>query len=309
MRSSTRRSRASSQKRSCSRASSAPIINEQSPAADKRSRALYLSGKIMSRESILKKVQGLPSHPIAFQAQWDGDSDGWFVYFEAITEDGLSHHIGSLRYGSDLRLFNGQVPPWPEAVVAQQIGEEFAKRYGAEFYFPSPNHPEIDCPEWNERHLGILCRRCSIPLLPDSYGGKNGICHSCGIVEEQEQREAAWTDEERAGPRCHMCGNPATGEFNQGPACQRCVDKYMVSQCEGCGATLTSTKSSGPRPFCSDCLIQKLVQSLTETQKEAIRESLPQGKLRAMSSTMKIVGCSLYEARDIVDIFSQPTEK
>jgi hypothetical protein len=76
----------------------------------------------MSRKSILAKVEALSSSPTVFQALWDGDSNGWFVRFSTITNDGQSHPLDVLSDGGDIRLFNGQVPSWTEAIAAGNWG-------------------------------------------------------------------------------------------------------------------------------------------------------------------------------------------
>jgi hypothetical protein len=111
------------------------------------------------REQILANAAALPQSLVAFEALWDGDSDGWYVVLSAIlkSEDGYrAQGLGALQDGGDMRLFNGQVPPWGEALLAQQFGEEPARKFGVPFYFPSPNHPEEDCPRWWERDQGYL---------------------------------------------------------------------------------------------------------------------------------------------------------
>jgi hypothetical protein len=89
----------------------------------------------------------LPGKHVAVQVLWDGDSDGWFVDVEVVTagpeQEGefVAQRLGSLRYGGDIRLFRGEVPPWPEAVVAQRAGKEVADALGLDFYFPELASP------------------------------------------------------------------------------------------------------------------------------------------------------------------------
>jgi hypothetical protein len=119
-----------------------------------------------SREEILSKADDLSGAPVAFEAFWDGDSIGWFVTLSAVLrarEGYTNHYLCGLRDGGDIRLFNGQVPPWPEARLAQEVGTELARRFGVPFYFPSPDHPEDQCPGWAERDQGYPCRRCGPP--------------------------------------------------------------------------------------------------------------------------------------------------
>lgn len=60
------------------------------------------------------------------------------------------------------RLFKGQAPPWGEARCATEFGQALATSLGVPFYFPSPDHPEVDCPRWWERDQGTPCCGCGI---------------------------------------------------------------------------------------------------------------------------------------------------
>lgn len=250
----------------------------------------------MSREEILTKLQVLDALPVAFQALWDGDTTGWFIRFSAVTQDGQTHPLGGFSEGSDIRLFNGQVPPWPEALAAQQLGRELASRYGAEFYFPSPDYPEDDCPAWKDRDKGYPCRRCAIWLLQRRDCPWYGMCYHCHLDEERERREAQWTPEQRSGPRCHICGDPATSELNGGPVCAGCFDRYEVYNCEHCGCPCMISKSVPHSSVCRRCECQIAIDALTPHQRSIIRAAMAKGRLQGIQTAMDAMGCSLYDA-------------
>lgn len=231
----------------------------------------------MDREQILAKVSSLKSIPIAIQALWDGDSAGWYVWLSAITDDNQLLQLGSISEGGDIRLFNGQVPPWPEAAAAQQLGNELVETYGIEFFFPSPEHPEDDCPDWRDRNKGYPCRRCGILLLQRSDCLWYGLCYYCHLKEEREQREAKWTAEERAGPRCHICGNPAKKELDARQVCADCFDKYEVYSCANCDGVTLLVKSIGHTSLCGSCEVRKALALLTVQQRNSIRDALLKG--------------------------------
>lgn len=259
----------------------------------------------MSREQILAKVDSLKSTPIAIEALWDGDSTGWFVCFAVITADSQTHPLGVLSDGGDIRLFNGEVPPWPEAAAAQQLGNELAERFGAEFYFPSPEHPEDDCPSWHDRTKGHPCRRCGILLLQRSPCPWRGICYHCHLDEEREQRDAQWTPEQRAGRRCHICGKPATKDLNGGPACADCFDKYEFYTCERCNGVTMILRSIDHSALCSRCDLQKSIDSLTDTQRSTIRNAIVKGRFNGIQSAMEVMKCSLHEADYVVHLLGE----
>lgn len=53
-----------------------------------------------------------------------------------------------MRDGGDIRLFNGQVPPWPETQRATEQGQALAQQIGVPLHFTSPGMPDIDLPRW-----------------------------------------------------------------------------------------------------------------------------------------------------------------
>jgi hypothetical protein len=154
---------------------------------------------MLTREQLLTRADELPPNPVAVEAWWDGDSGGWFVVLDAVYADRgwfrssyRAVNIGCLRGdGGDLRLFNGAVPPWPEARLAAEAGREVAGRLGVPFYFPSPDHPEEDCPRWPDRHRGRPCRRCGIPLLQPEPCRSPGVCYYCLRAEVREAKTPA----------------------------------------------------------------------------------------------------------------------
>lgn len=260
------------------------------------------SNGVLSREQILAMVDALKSTPIAIEALWDGDSTGWFVRLAAITADSKTHPLGVMSDGGDIRLFNGQAPPWPEAAAAHELGNELAQRFGAEFYFPSPQHPENDCPSWHERTKGYACRRCGILLLQRDPCPWRGVCYFCHLDEDRERRDAKWTSAERAGPRCGICGDPATKELNAHPACAECFDKYEVYACERCKGVTTILKSVGHSSLCTRCELQKSFDSLTEAQRNVIQGAIAKGYFNGVDAAMNVMKCSLHEAAYVVRV-------
>jgi hypothetical protein len=101
--------------------------------------------------TLIGRVQALPGRPAAIEAFWDGDTDGWFVVLAAATiEPEAEADLAFLRHGGDLRVFNGQVPPWPEAQEAQATGQALAEHFGVPFHFASPDVPDDAAPRWRE---------------------------------------------------------------------------------------------------------------------------------------------------------------
>jgi hypothetical protein len=100
-------------------------------------------------EDLATAIQACPDEPAAIEVLWDGDSEGWMVRLLAVTlEPRTELHLATVQHGTDLRLFNGEVPPWPEAVEASTVGRRLAERLGIPFYFASPEKPDNDAPRW-----------------------------------------------------------------------------------------------------------------------------------------------------------------
>jgi hypothetical protein len=151
---------------------------------------------IPTQKALLEKAAKCPVPPVAIEAFWEGDTSGWFVVLTLIFMEKSASGSQNNEYelavmrGSDgdLRIFNGLVPPWPEAERAREVGQELATQLRIPFYFPSPNHPEEECPRWWEKDQGYPCRLCSIPLLQHDPCPWRGICYHCHLEEERAKR-------------------------------------------------------------------------------------------------------------------------
>ena len=103
----------------------------------------------LNLDVLIEQISALPHPPDAIEALWDGDTDGWFVCLAAVTRrPKVMHELAVIRQGTDIRIFYGEVPPWPEAHEAATIGRALAERLGVPFHFASPDGPNIDVPRW-----------------------------------------------------------------------------------------------------------------------------------------------------------------
>ena len=103
----------------------------------------------LNLDVLIEQIAALPHPPDAIEALWDGDTDGWFVCLAAVTlRPKVEHELALIRHGTDMRIFNGQVPPWPEALEAATIGRALAERLGVPFHFASLDSPGTDSPRW-----------------------------------------------------------------------------------------------------------------------------------------------------------------
>jgi len=107
----------------------------------------------VSFENLMARIEKLEGTPACIQAIWDGDTQGWYVWLSVVVRINgkfKEEDLGPIRYGGDIRLFRGEVPPWPEAAYAQDVGKRLAEHFGTVFYFPSPEEPDTDQVGWIE---------------------------------------------------------------------------------------------------------------------------------------------------------------
>jgi hypothetical protein len=104
---------------------------------------------------LVTKLQAISEPVAAIEALWDGDTQGWLVMLVAVIERPSRRHprfdevtLALLRHSGDIRLFNGEVPPWPEAAEAAEKGEALATALGVPFYFADPDTPDDALPRW-----------------------------------------------------------------------------------------------------------------------------------------------------------------
>lgn len=131
--------------------------------------------------------------PERLEALWDGDTEGWMLGLHLTVTRRLGWTkrvwVETLRYGGDIRLFTGEVPPWPEALVAQRLAAELQQAYGCELWFPSPNDPDDQNPSYAERDAATSCADCSKLFLPSNspYLPKE-VCYHCHLEREQRAK-------------------------------------------------------------------------------------------------------------------------
>lgn len=148
-------------------------------------------------EDAVSKIEQIKGTPIAVEALWDGDTHGWFLMMFVIikTKNRIwraskikTYHLGNLSHGGDIRLFNGTVPPYPEATLATEIGNKLSEKYNLEFFFPSPIKPDDSCPHWTERDKAINCADCNKLIIPtESPHLPKDVCFNCHLTREKNE--------------------------------------------------------------------------------------------------------------------------
>lgn len=146
-------------------------------------------------QGYINTINAVKGKPIVVQALWDGDTQGWFIYMQVIMNIAPKEQINpiyqvvdlcSMRFASDFRVFQGEAA-WDEAVVAKNIGEALSKHYDIPIWFPSPIHPDDDCPSWLDRHKAIHCADCQKIIIPtDSPYLSKEVCYRCHLAREKK---------------------------------------------------------------------------------------------------------------------------
>ena len=253
---------------------------------------------------ILQRVLAIVPRPVAIEALWDGDTDGWFVDLYAVVSAGPSYkdtHLQSYSGGGDSRLFNGQVPPWPEAREAAAVGRELADALGIPFYFPSPEHPEDECPHWWQRGEATPCNRCGVPLLQSNDCRWRGTCYHCHLALDHAAREDSPNPEAKGAPRCSICGLPAADAEAQG-LCVECGRRYRVFQCTGCGVRVTTLRRDSVETSCSFCDMKRRLSMLDANALHRIREATARGTIEAMTEIRAVLKCGLGDAQTALHV-------
>ena len=158
-------------------------------------------GNIESFTQLTQRIDAVNGIPVVLEALWDGDTSGWYLYLtlyykrrtwwfkEIIWPQVSKTDLGVISLGGDIRLFNGSVPPWPEAVLGKELGQQASEHYNLTFYFPS-EEPDDDCPAWHQQHRAIACADCGKLIIPsDSIYLPKDICYPCHLRRESNRRE------------------------------------------------------------------------------------------------------------------------
>ena len=147
-----------------------------------------------SADEIVERGRALRPRPIAIEAFWDGDTEGWFLVLTAIVKGRSARHaelsqidLACLRDGGDIRLFNHEVPPWPESVLAVEVGEQLARALDVPFHFASRDQPRDECVRWWDRGRGQPCADCAIEILQDPDVPWFGVCYPCHLEREAKR--------------------------------------------------------------------------------------------------------------------------
>lgn len=140
--------------------------------------------EISSFEILDEEIQKTKGKPVVLQALWDGDTHGWWLSLSLYAENPsvsgnlVLHHLGHVE------SYDGK----SKEAFAKELAAKAIKKYGLEFYFPSPDDADDDCPDWMERDKAIACAGCGKLILAerDTVLPKE-ICYHCYLERERNR--------------------------------------------------------------------------------------------------------------------------
>jgi len=145
---------------------------------------------ISSFEILDQEIQKIKGKPVVLQALWDGDTSGWWLSLSLYAENPSVSRDLAWHYLGHVESYDGK----PKETFAKELGAKAVKKYGLEFYFPSPDDADDGCPDWRERDKAIACTGCGKLILPDRDTMlPKEICYHC--YQERKRNQALIDDE------------------------------------------------------------------------------------------------------------------
>ena len=168
-------------------------------------------------DAVIAHADALSGRPVVLEALWDGDTQGWmldlYLTLERGAGDRTRERIQTLRYGGDIRLFTGAVPPWPESEVAVQLGARLERELGCDLWFPCRGEPDDEGPAYDQRAQAIECADCNKLIIPtDSPHRPQEICYQCHLRRERAESLRREPTDSTLGRGCCIAleGQPAS---------------------------------------------------------------------------------------------------
>ena len=257
--------------------------------------------------AVLDKLRSLGAPLLAFEALWDGDTEGWHLcLFAVVWRPSGKYESVFLQIfeepGGDFRVFKNLVPPWNESEKASALGKVLSAQFAVPFHFPAPDWPELDCAHWWELASSFPCRDCGIPLVQRDPCPWRGQCYRCHLAAEQARKAALLTPEERAGPRCHVCGRPASGTVRSRPRCEGCLQKYEDYSCSVCQCWTMILRTEPHTDRCFRCEMVEALRQLAPGQRDAIVEAGKRSIPFGIEAVRSVLRCDLGDARFAVQL-------
>lgn len=144
-------------------------------------------------DSEIKEIGGKPK---VLEALWDQDmSEGWFLCLYVYVETGFflnkkitRRPLGQFLSEREIIALSIEVSMEMISILAKELGKKAIEKYNLEFYFPSQDKPDSNCPKWTDQHLAINCADCNKLVLPSKspYLPKD-ICYNCHLIRDRNE--------------------------------------------------------------------------------------------------------------------------
>jgi hypothetical protein len=117
---------------------------------------------LKSKEEIKAIIESTETPPLAFQALWDTTEIEWLILSVVYEKEGVffkkkmeeaypRYHLGHFDTNEEIIAY------------IQELGDYFSTEYAVEFYFPSKEDRNDDCPNWWDR-TKCVCADCKTPI-------------------------------------------------------------------------------------------------------------------------------------------------
>ncbi|MFY0673894.1 MAG: hypothetical protein JXQ87_10835 [Bacteroidia bacterium] len=146
-------------------------------------------------ELALELIKDIGGKPKVIEALWHRNLGEWFIELNLIVEKGLinkelsTQFLGNISSATKSFICTAE-NPFPQADYTKEIGGKLREKYDLEFYFPSPNDPDNNCPRWHEKERGIECNACKKLMFPNRYPNmQKNLCYNCNLQREQVKED------------------------------------------------------------------------------------------------------------------------
>lgn len=151
-------------------------------------------------DTLEAKLDEAPDDLAAIEAGWTAGARGWQLRLFAIYRKPSADHprytsklLWNVQHGSEISgVYSLTESQWPEAQLANALGEALASSRRVPFYFPAQVVPDDQCARWWDRDRSHPCTDCGVALRNGFLGRPwpwPGACAAC--IDKRERAGGA----------------------------------------------------------------------------------------------------------------------